>query len=178
MDTVKVGKFIAGLRRERGLTQQQFGEIVGATNKTVSRWETGNYLPPVEVLEIISREFGVTINEIVAGERLGDSEFRRAAEKNLSAALSEPGAFGLKERMAFFKKKWLRDHMAEMIVDLILYILAAAAFFVFLRDLLPLWLPLAAIALYLITYNRMMSYVERKSFGGKSGTNVAQKSGK
>ena len=56
MDIEKTGKFIAELRRGRGLTQQELGDIVGATNKTVSRWETGVYMPPVEVLEILSRE--------------------------------------------------------------------------------------------------------------------------
>ena len=43
MDTKKTGGFIAELRREKGLTQQQLGERVLATNKTVSRWETGVY---------------------------------------------------------------------------------------------------------------------------------------
>ena len=43
MNTTKTGKFIAELRRERGLNQTEFGDIVGATNKTVSRWETGVY---------------------------------------------------------------------------------------------------------------------------------------
>lgn len=41
MDTVKTGRFISELRREAGLTQEQLGERLGVTNKTVSRWETG-----------------------------------------------------------------------------------------------------------------------------------------
>ncbi len=40
MDQEKTGKFIAQLRRERGLTQERLGERLGVTNKTVSRWET------------------------------------------------------------------------------------------------------------------------------------------
>ena len=43
MNQIKTGAFISSLRRERGLTQQQLGDLVGATNKTVSRWETGVY---------------------------------------------------------------------------------------------------------------------------------------
>ena len=42
MDLVKIGKFISELRKEKGLTQEQLGEKVGVTNKTVSRWETGD----------------------------------------------------------------------------------------------------------------------------------------
>ena len=46
MDLQKTGKFISNLRKEKGLTQEQLGEKLGVTNKTVSRWETGTYLPP------------------------------------------------------------------------------------------------------------------------------------
>ena len=41
MDQVKIGKFIAQLRRENGMTQEALGEKLGVTNKTISRWETG-----------------------------------------------------------------------------------------------------------------------------------------
>ena len=41
MDQVKTGKFIAELRREKGLTQEMLGKKLGVTNKTVSRWENG-----------------------------------------------------------------------------------------------------------------------------------------
>lgn len=41
MDQVKIGKFIAQLRRMAGLTQEALGERLGVTNKTVSRWENG-----------------------------------------------------------------------------------------------------------------------------------------
>lgn len=45
MDLVQIGKFIAELRKDQKLTQEQLGEKIGVTNKTVSRWENGNYLP-------------------------------------------------------------------------------------------------------------------------------------
>ena len=45
MDQIKIGKFIAALRKEKGLTQEKLGEKLGVTNKTVSRWENGNYMP-------------------------------------------------------------------------------------------------------------------------------------
>lgn len=87
MDTVKIGKFLKELRKEQNLTQEQLGEKVGVTNKTVSRWETGNYMPPLECLAILSELYGVSINEIVAGQRLSQAEFAEAAEENLSEAL-------------------------------------------------------------------------------------------
>ena len=87
MDTVKIGKFLKELRKEKGYTQEILGEKIGVTNKTVSRWETGTYMPPVECLALLSDIYDVSINEIVAGQRLNEAEFNDAAEENLSEAL-------------------------------------------------------------------------------------------
>ena len=70
MNLVQIGKFIATLRKEQGLTQEQLGEKIGVTNKTVSRWETGTYLPPADALLSMSMLFDVSINEILSGKRL------------------------------------------------------------------------------------------------------------
>lgn len=43
MDQIKIGKFIATLRKEKSMTQEQLGAKLGVTNKTSSRWENGNY---------------------------------------------------------------------------------------------------------------------------------------
>ncbi len=83
MDLLLIGKFIAELRKAQGLTQEQLGEKLGVTNKTVSRWETGAYLPPAEALLAMSNLFSVSINEILSGKRLGEEEYRAAAEENL-----------------------------------------------------------------------------------------------
>ena len=56
MDQIKIGKFIAALRKEKCLTQEQLGEKLGVTNKTISRWENGNYMPDVEMLSLLSKE--------------------------------------------------------------------------------------------------------------------------
>lgn len=105
MDLIRIGSFLAELRHEKGLTQQALGERLGVTNKTISRWETGCYLPDVEMLSLLSREFGVSINELVAGERLVAEDFKKAADENLVTALDH-STFTLKEKQAFFKKKW------------------------------------------------------------------------
>ncbi len=101
MDQIKIGKFIAALRKERGMTQEQLGEKLGVTNKTVSRWENGNYMPGVEILSLLSKEFGVTINELISGERLASEDFKKAADDNLAAALDN-SALTLKDKTAFF----------------------------------------------------------------------------
>lgn len=88
MDMKKTGEFIAALRKEHAYTQEQLGEILGVSNKTVSRWETGVYFPPADVLLQMSEVFGVSINEILAGRRLADAEYKGIAEENLVRAMS------------------------------------------------------------------------------------------
>ncbi len=87
MDTIKIGNFLKQLRKENGFTQEQLGEKIGVTNKTISRWETGNYLPPVECLAMLSDIYKISINELVAAQRLQKDEFENAADDNLSNAL-------------------------------------------------------------------------------------------
>lgn len=90
MDTKKVGSFLKELRKEKGFTQEQLGEKVGVSNKTVSRWENGNYLPPVDCLDILSDIYDVSMNEIIAGERVEtENQFKHTADRNLSSALAE-----------------------------------------------------------------------------------------
>lgn len=89
MDTKKIGVFLKQLRKESGMTQEQLGEKVGVGNKTVSRWETGNYMPPVECLHILSDIYKISINEILAGERVSGENFTEIAEQNITSTLKE-----------------------------------------------------------------------------------------
>lgn len=119
MDQRQIGNFIAQLRKENGWTQEELGSRLGVTNKTVSRWENGNYMPSIEVLSLLSREFGVSLNELVQGRRLEEEgSFRTAAEENLTSALERPAA-------RFWR--WLDRHMLFTIIILILGLLLAAA---------------------------------------------------
>lgn len=83
MDQVKIGKFIVELRRENQITQEALGEKIGVTNKTISLWENGNYMPDIEMLQQLGRELHVNINELLCGERLTNNKFREEADNNL-----------------------------------------------------------------------------------------------
>lgn len=87
MDMQKIGAFLAELRKEKNLTQEELGEQIGVTNKTVSRWENGNYLPPVEILQMLSRLYNVSINELLTGERLDETLYKKNAEEYIVADL-------------------------------------------------------------------------------------------
>lgn len=114
MDMVKMGRFLSELRKNHNFTQAELGEKLGVTNKTISRWETGTYMPPVEMLEELSNMYGLSINEILSGKKLSDEEYKEMAESNIKDSL-RTGAFSLKEKQEFFKKKWLKEHIAIMI---------------------------------------------------------------
>ncbi len=98
MDMQKIGSFLAELRKEKNLTQDELGAQIGVTNKTISRWETGNYLPPVEMLQTLGDNFGVSINEILNGERISDGNYKDISEQNIKSALTKSDSVIAKHR--------------------------------------------------------------------------------
>lgn len=168
MDQIKTGKFIATLRKEKDLTQEQLGEKLGVTNKTISRWENGNYMPDIEMLSLLSKEFDVSINELISGERLLLDDFKKAADNNLVMALNN-SAFTLKEKIAFFKKKWLREHIATIVLCIVVWI--GIMLWVALNNsyaLLGAIGSILALLFYVVLYNRMMAYVENHAYRATS----------
>ena len=83
MDLDKIGKFIALNRKNKGLTQEQLAEKLGVTNKTVSRWETGKYMPDLSLLKPLSEELGITLNELLSGEKIKEEKIVENTEKNI-----------------------------------------------------------------------------------------------
>ena len=69
MNAEKTGAFIAKLRAERSLTQKELADRIGVTDKAVSKWETGRGFPDISVLEILAKELGVSVTELMNGER-------------------------------------------------------------------------------------------------------------
>lgn len=168
MDQIKIGKFIACLRKENNLTQEQLGEKLGVTNKTVSRWENGNYMPDIEMLSLLSKEFDVSINELISGERLDAENFKKTADDNLVIALNN-SVFTLKEKVSFFKKKWLKEHIATIVLCALAWVGIVVLLGLKLKEsgafaLLGAVGGMLAILFYVVLYNRMMAYVEHWAY--------------
>ncbi len=70
MDQKKTGQFIAALRRNRNMTQGQLAEKLDISEKTISKWECGNGLPEVTYMETLCEILGITVNELLMGERI------------------------------------------------------------------------------------------------------------
>ena len=165
MDLVSIGKFISELRKERSLTQQQLGEKIGVSNKTVSRWETGTYLPPADALMKMSSLFSVSINELLSGKRLSPEAYRDAAEENLKYAVSG-GSFSLQDRVRYYKKKWLREHIAIMVFLGLIVIAVFSVGFVLKNSLIGYIAVLLLVVFHGVRNNKMMTYVEKRAFNG------------
>lgn len=72
MDRNKTGDFIAVRRKAQGMTQVQFAEKLGVTNKAVSKWETGKCLPDTALIDDICLLLDITVTEFFAGEKLAE----------------------------------------------------------------------------------------------------------
>ena len=79
MDNLQFGAFVAQLRKERGMTQKELADILHVTDKAVSKWETGKGFPDLKLLEPLARALGVSLVELMRGERL-ESESLPVAE--------------------------------------------------------------------------------------------------
>ena len=86
MDQKKVGAFMKELRKEKGITQESFAEILGVTGRTVSRWETGSNMPDLDIVIQIADYYNVEIREILDGERKNEKMNKELEETVLKAA--------------------------------------------------------------------------------------------
>lgn len=66
MNKETFGKFIAGTRRETGLTQQMLADRLHVTDKAVSKWERGLSYPDLTLLESLAEALGLTVTELMA----------------------------------------------------------------------------------------------------------------
>ena len=171
MDQYRTGKFLAKLRRERGLTQDALGERIGVTGKTISRWETGVYMPDISMLEVLGQEFAVSIDEIIAGEMQTPNNVVTNAENNTSVKRSD--TFTLDERIAYFKRKWKRDHMGMIIACAVISAAVIVCGIVFDIGLLAVGGIVSLAAFYIRERGEMMSYVEDRAFYEEKGGDKA-----
>lgn len=169
MDCERMGSFLAQLRKEAGMTQAQLGERLGVTNKTVSRWECGNYLPDIAMFRQIAALFGVTVEDLLDGrraERIPD----RAAPPADDGSNEQPGweptaqkpVFSREEQIEFWKKKWLREHRG---IHILLAVAYAAGFFLLAGRRQPVLiaiLTLSVLGTVGSLRNRMLAYVEER----------------
>ena len=89
MDLVKIGKYIAGKRKNLGLTQKQLAEKIGMSDKSVSKWERGICLPDVSLYFDLCSLLGISINEFLAGEDIVHENIEKKSEENIISVVTD-----------------------------------------------------------------------------------------
>ena len=89
MEKKTLGSFLSALRRAQGLTQQEVADRLAVSNKAVSRWERDEAMPDILLLPAIADLFGVTVDELLRGERMREATLRESAPTSTSSDTTE-----------------------------------------------------------------------------------------
>lgn len=137
MEQVRIGKFIQETRREQNMTQRELAEKLNISDKTVSKWETGNGLPDVGLMLPLCELLHIGVNELLSGKRLDEKQYYKKAEENIMDLLKEK---------AEAKKKIVIGVLTVLVT------LLAGVTLVIISALLeiPLWLRILLIAIAFI----------------------------
>ena len=165
MNQEKIGKFIAELRKENNMTQQELADKLMITDRAVSNWENGRRLPDYSLLKDLCEILHISSNELFAGERLAIEDYKKKSDANLMNALENSG-FSLQEKIIYYKKKWKKEHISTFVVAIISWIVLVVSLKIQNVDsyLIGTIGGLLATLFYIVLYNRMMIYVENNAY--------------
>lgn len=83
MNLIKIGEFIASLRKEKNLTQEQLAEKLYITDRAVSKWERGLSLPDADKMISLCNILGISVNELLNGEKIDMKDYDKKTEELL-----------------------------------------------------------------------------------------------
>ena len=89
MEQVKIGRFISERRKNAGLTQMQLAEMLGITDRAVSKWETGRALPDSSIMLELCGILKITVNDLLCGEVIKMDNYNKETEKQLLDMVKE-----------------------------------------------------------------------------------------
>ena len=89
MDQIKIGKFIADKRKEKGMTQMQLAEKLSITDRAVSKWETGKAMPDSSIMLDLCRALQISVNDLLCGEVVTVNEYNEKLEEQLLEMVRE-----------------------------------------------------------------------------------------
>lgn len=165
MDQIKIGKFISENRKKQHLTQEQLAERLNISKNAVSKWERGLNLPDVSIMQDLCNMLHITLNELFIGEKIDDNEYKKVADNNLLEAL-ENSSFTLKEKIAFYKKKWRKENRFKIVFSFMVW--CALSIVLKLQNvdyaLIGAVAGLLSVLFYAVLYNNMMIYVENNVY--------------
>ena len=113
MDLIKIGKFIAGLRKDKNLTQEALAEKLYVTDRAVSKWERGLSLPDADKMLDLCNILDINVNELLNGEKIDMEDY----EKKTDELLVE-----LAKQEEIKNKKMITDLYVLCITTIVFYI--------------------------------------------------------
>ena len=89
MDQIKIGRFIQERRKENGLTQLQLAELLGITDRAISKWETGRTLPDSSIMLELCAILKISVNDLLSGEVISMDNYSKETENKLIELVKE-----------------------------------------------------------------------------------------
>ena len=89
MDQIKIGSFIAELRKEKNMTQRILAEKLGVTDRAISKWENGRGLPDVSLMKPLCEILDINVTELLNGERVKETDTSDKTEETVYEVLSD-----------------------------------------------------------------------------------------
>lgn len=120
MNQEKIGAFIAKCRKDKNITQEQLAEMLGVSNKSVSRWENGKTMPDYSIVKDLCKILEIDVNEFLSGEKIKKEEIQEHTIENLDSILKE--YYKMKKQKDFLKFFTIFLSMAFLCVCIVIII--------------------------------------------------------
>ena len=137
LDKGSFGRFLAQLRRERGLTQRDLAEMLFISDKAVSKWERGLSLPDVSLLLPLAEKLGVSVTELLEGRRMPQE--RQFTQKEVDALIQKALTFQTEppERQKERVQKYLPVYLICCVLGVGFGVIYGAYAFFWMAETLP-----------------------------------------
>ncbi|MBQ6323797.1 MAG: helix-turn-helix domain-containing protein [Bacilli bacterium] len=83
MNQEKIGRFIAELRKEKNMTQQELADKLNITDRAISHWENGRSMPDAGVILELCKILNININELLSAKKIKEEKYNERAEESL-----------------------------------------------------------------------------------------------
>ncbi len=151
MSEKTIGAFLLSLRKENGYTQQEVADRLNVSNKTISKWERDDGCPDIKILTSIADLYGVTVDEILRGERNSDS--RKAEIRNDINNTEE-------KALMKFKNISMVSVVFSAVTAIMSYMFAELVFdydFIYIAFAFILMMVVASVIAAVVSYNNLVS---------------------
>ena len=83
MNQEKIGRFIAELRKEKNMTQQELADKLNITDRAISHWENGRSIPDAGVILELCKILNINVNELLSAKKIKEEKYNERAEESL-----------------------------------------------------------------------------------------------